>query len=75
MIMPTLQKYSIVDIQDEVRALVARGSVGRQHRIYELSKYFDDRQWHDVERLLEENDFLLRDRVIELAGKEAWISD
>jgi Domain of unknown function (DUF4327) len=73
--MPTIQKYSIVDIQDEVRALVARGSVGRQQRIYELSKHFNDRQWHDVEQLLEENGFLLRDRVIELAGKEAWTND
>ncbi len=75
MIMPTIQQYSIADIQDEVRALVARGSVGRQQRIYELSKYFNDRQWEDVERLLTANNFLLRDRVIELAGKESWIND
>jgi Domain of unknown function (DUF4327) len=67
--------YSMTDIQDEVRALVARGSVGRQQRIYELSKYFGDRQWPNIERLLAENDYLLRDRVIELIGKESWLND
>ena len=67
--------YSITDIQDEVRSLVARGSVGRQQRIYELSKYFGDRQWQNIEHLLVANNFLLRDRVIELAGKESWLND
>jgi Domain of unknown function (DUF4327) len=73
--MPTIALHSIADIQDEVRALVARGSVGRQQRIYELSKYFDDRQWQNVERQLAANNFLLRDRVIELTGKESWSND
>jgi hypothetical protein len=73
--MITTQRYSIAEVQDEVRALVARGSVGRQQRIYELSKHFGDRQWHNVEQLLVANNFLLRDRVIELAGKESWIND
>lgn len=67
--------YCITDVQDEVRALVARGSVGRQQRIYELSNYFGDRQWSNIERLLAENDYLLRDRVIELIGKESWVND
>jgi hypothetical protein len=73
--MPTIALHSIAEIQDEVRALVARGSVGRQQRIYELSKYFDDRQWQNVEHQLAANNFLLRDCVIELAGKESWIND
>jgi Domain of unknown function (DUF4327) len=72
---PSTHLYSIADIQDEVRALVARGSVGRQQRIYELSNYFGDRQWQNMERLLAENDYLLRDRVIELIGKESWLND
>ncbi|MGB8701117.1 MAG: DUF4327 family protein [Thermosynechococcaceae cyanobacterium] len=73
--MPTLHQYSIADIQDEVRALIARGSVGRHQRIYELSKYFSDREWQNVERLLEANDYFLRDHVIDLAGKESWNND
>jgi hypothetical protein len=73
--MLTIALHSIAEIQDEVRALVARGSVNRQQRIYELSRYFDDRQWQNVEQQLAANNFLLRDRVIELAGKESWIND
>jgi Domain of unknown function (DUF4327) len=73
--MPTITLRSIADIQDEVRALVAKGSVGRQQRIYELSKHFDDRQWRNVEQQLTANNFLLRDRVIELTGKESWVND
>lgn len=73
--MPAIQQYSITDLQDEVRALVARGAVGRQQRIYELSKYFSDRAWHNIERLLNIHDFMLRDHVIDLVGKESWAND
>jgi Domain of unknown function (DUF4327) len=70
-----LRQYTITDIQEEVQALVSRGLVGRQQRIYELSRHFSDRQWHNVEQLLAANNFLLRDRVIDLTGKEFWMND
>jgi Domain of unknown function (DUF4327) len=70
-----LRQYSITDIQEEVQALVSRGLVGRQQRIYELSRHFNDRQWYNIEQLLTANNFLLRDRVIDLAGKESWMND
>ncbi len=73
--MLAIHQYCITDFQDEVRALVARGSVGRQQRIYELRKYFSNRQWQKVERLLAEEDYLLRGHIIDLVGKESWISD
>jgi Domain of unknown function (DUF4327) len=73
--MTIVRHYSITDLQDEVRALVARGSVHRQHRIYELSKFFSDRKWNNLEQLLEEHQYLLRDRVIDLVGKESWQND
>jgi hypothetical protein len=73
--MPIVRDYSITDLKDEVRALVARGSVHRQHRIYELSKHFSDRKWHNLEQLLVEHEYLLRDRVIDLIGKESWLND
>jgi hypothetical protein len=69
------QYSSITDIKDEVRALVTRGSVGPQNRIYELSKYFGDREWPTVESLLETYDYLLRDPIIDLVGKESWLND
>jgi hypothetical protein len=74
-IMPTVRPYSITDLKDEVRALVARGSVHRQYRIYELSNHFSDRKWHNLEQLLVEHEYLLRDRVIDLIGKESWLND
>jgi Domain of unknown function (DUF4327) len=73
--MPITRQYSITDVQDEVRALVARGLVGRQQRIYELRKHFGDRRWQAVEELLDTHDYVLRGHVIDLVGKEAWIND
>lgn len=70
-----LRQYSIQDIQDEVCALVSQGLVKRQNHIYELAKYFSYRQWPEIERLLEANDYLLRDRVIDLLGQETWVND
>lgn len=73
--MPRLRQYSISDIQDEVRSLVTRGVLRRQNRIYELSQCFSDRDWPRVEQTLEDNDYLLRDSVIDLIGKEFWLND
>jgi Domain of unknown function (DUF4327) len=75
MIMLVIRQYSITDFQDEVRALVARGSVGRQQRIYELRQHFSDRQWQNVEKLLAQEDYLLRGHIIDLVGKESWMND
>lgn len=73
--MAVLHRYSITDFKDEVRALVARGSIDRQQRIYELKKYFGDRQWQEVERLLETDDYVLRGRIIDLVSAESWTND
>lgn len=73
--MSIAHRYSIADIRDEVRALVARGSVNRQQHIYELSKYFGDREWQDIEQLLDSYDYVMRGRIIDLVGKESWIND
>jgi hypothetical protein len=73
--MPTVRQYSIQDVQDDVRALVSKGLVGRKQHIYELCRHFGDRKWHSVEQVLNTHDYLLRDCVIDLIGKEAWSSD
>ncbi len=73
--MLVIERYSLADFQDEVRALVARGVLGRQQRIYELRGYFDDRAWENVEQLLDLNEYLLKDRITDLVGKECWIND
>jgi hypothetical protein len=73
--MLVIERYSLADFQDEVRALVSRGVLGRQQRIYELRGYFDDRAWENVEQLLDLNEYLLKDRITDLVGKECWNND
>jgi hypothetical protein len=69
------RRYSICSIQDEVRALVDKGCVGRKAQIYALSRYFSDREWQEVQKILDLYNYLLRDPVCDLIGKESWLSD
>ena len=73
--MPVLQQYSIADFQDEIRAMVARGSVSRQQRIYELRRHFGDSAWYSFEQLLNLHEYLLKDYVTDLVGQESWVND
>lgn len=73
--MSKVREYSICDIRDEVQALVVQGVVGRKHRIYSLCSFFNYRDWLNIERILEANDFLLRDTVLDLIGQEIWLND
>ncbi|PPS42234.1 DUF4327 family protein [Chroococcidiopsis sp. TS-821] len=73
--MATTVKYDIAAIKDEARQLVEKGLVDRQQPIYALCKYIPGRDWVCVELELEENDFLLRDRIIDLLSKEKWEED
>ncbi|MEB3884373.1 DUF4327 family protein [Lyngbya sp. CCY1209] len=68
-------KYSIAVIRDEARHLVEKGLINRQQPIYTLCQYIPPREWDWVECELERNDFLLRDRVIDLLGREDWKED
>ncbi len=72
--MPTLQ-YSIALIQDETRHLVKAGAVERWQPIYSLCRYLPSREWESVELELERNGFLLRDRIVDLLGREDWTED
>jgi hypothetical protein len=65
----------MTDLRDEVRDLIARGLLERQHRIYELKKFFSDRQWSEIEQILDDRDYLLRGHIIDLVGKESWEND
>jgi Domain of unknown function (DUF4327) len=70
-----IHQYSIIDLQDEVRELVMRGLVSPQQHIYELKQLVSDREWHNLERLFSEHEYILRDRIIDLIGKESWMND
>ncbi|MCU0568594.1 MAG: DUF4327 family protein [Oculatellaceae cyanobacterium Prado106] len=68
-------QFSVDLIQDEARQLVQKGVVSRQQPIYALCKYIPAREWAYVECVLEENNFLLRDRIGDLLGREDWDND
>ncbi|MBW4474099.1 MAG: DUF4327 family protein [Stenomitos rutilans HA7619-LM2] len=68
-------QYSLNMIQDEARELVRRGKVSRQQPIYILCQYIPAREWAFVECELERCNFLLRDRIGDLVGREEWEND
>lgn len=62
-------------IKDEACALVEQGLVSRQQPIHTLCKYISEREWFNVERELELNEYLLRDCIGDLIGREIWTND
>ncbi len=72
---PSINYYSLDVIQDEARRLVQKGMVSRQQPIYSLCQYIPAREWVCVECELEKCDFLLRDRIGDLIGREEWDND
>lgn len=68
-------QLSIDVIQEEARRLVKQGILSRQQPIYTLCRYFAAGEWNWLESELERHDFLLRDRIIDLLGREDWEDD
>ncbi|MEL6604532.1 MAG: DUF4327 family protein [Cyanobacteria bacterium J06614_10] len=68
-------KYSIQVVKDEAQALVSRGSIARNAQLYSLSRHFGDDDWASIESVLEANEYLLRDSICDLIGKESWLND
>lgn len=68
-------QYSMDLLQDEARELVHKGVISRHQPIYVLCQYIPAREWAFVECVLESNDFLLRDRIADLLGREEWSND
>ncbi|MEH2419787.1 MAG: DUF4327 family protein [Nostoc sp.] len=73
--MNTTVKYGIEVIKEEAFQLVKKGLVNRQQPIYTLCKYILHRDWVNFELELEKNEFLLRDRIIDLLNHESWEED
>jgi hypothetical protein len=68
-------QYSLDVIQDEARQLVYQGVVSRSQPIYTLCQFIPPRDWACIECELERCNFLLRDRIGDLMGKEEWEND
>ncbi|MBW4565130.1 MAG: DUF4327 family protein [Mojavia pulchra JT2-VF2] len=73
--MDTPVKYGIQLIKEEARQLVKKGLLNRQQPIYTLYQYIPGRDWDSIELELESNEFLLRDRIIDLLSCEDWQQD
>lgn len=73
----TLQpvRYSLDVIREEARRLVHLGIVSRYQPIYILWQCIPAREWSCLENELEQGDFLLRDRIGDLLGREEWLND
>ncbi len=70
-----LLQYSLPMLQAEVLFLLQQGVVSSQQPIYTLSKHIPVREWKWVEQALEENEFLLRDRIGDLVSSKDWRND
>lgn len=68
-------EYSMNLLRDEATHLVHKGLVSRHQPIYVLCQYIPAREWAGVECVLENHDFLLRDRIGDLLGREEWEND
>ena len=73
--MKTTLKYDIEVIKEEALQLVKKRLVNRQQSIYTLCKYIPLGNWVNFELELEKNEFLLRDRIIDLLEHESWEED
>lgn len=73
--MLTERRYSISTIQEDVKALVEKGSLAKRHQIYSLARHYSNSEWKSIEKVLENNDYLLRDPVCDLIGQESWTND
>ncbi|EDZ94396.1 MAG: DUF4327 family protein [Limnospira sp. PMC 1291.21] len=71
----TTVQYSLDVIKDEVRNLLHKGMISRQQPIYTLCQYIPAREWACIEYELEAFNFLLRDRIGDLVGREKWDND
>ena len=68
-------RYTLDIIKDEARHLVEAGAIGRKQPIYALCRFIPPSEWECVELELEAHDYLLRDEILDLLGREDWEND
>lgn len=69
------QQYTLDMLRDEARQLVEKGLVSCQQPIFALCRYIPSREWPYLECELENGEYLLRDRIIDLIGTQDWPED
>ncbi len=67
--------YTLDMLRGEARALIDKRVVDRQQPIYALCQFVPKDGWKCIEVALEEEELLIRDRIIDLLAKETWEED
>ena len=67
--------YTLNMLRDEARALVEKRIVDRQQPIHALCRFVPADGWKCIEIALEEDNFLMRDHIIDLLAQETWEED
>ena len=74
--MLTHQKiYTLDMLRDEAYELIVQRRITRQQPIHTLCRFISKREWECVELTLEENEFLMRDKIVDLLAQERWEED
>jgi hypothetical protein len=69
------KRYSICAIREEATNLLELGVISLDQPLRILFDYLPAREWSMIESELEQYDYLLRDRIIDLVGEISWKSD
>ena len=72
---PSIERYSINAIREEAINLLENGLIALNQPLRILFEYLPAKQWNTIECELEQYDYLLRDRIIDLVGEVNWESD
>ena len=72
---PSIERYSINAIREEAINLLENGLIALNQPLRILFEYLPAKQWNIIECELEQYDYLLRDRIIDLVGEVNWESD
>jgi len=73
--MVTKIDYSLTEIKEEARHLLAKGMIDRHQPICILCEFIPPREWICVECELERNDYTLRDHICDLLCQDRWQED
>ena len=69
------ERYDLETIKIEVYSLLERKAIALNQPLRILCNYMPTQSWNTIKSELELNDYLLRDRIIDLVGRIDWGSD
>jgi len=70
-----LAPLSLNTIKEKAKQLVEKRIISPQQQIYCLCQYIPACEWLELQKILELNEFLIRDRIIDLLAQEKWFHD